>query len=143
MSVPPPLLSCQGLEAGYGASQVLFGIDLAISEGEVATLLGRNGMGRTTTLRALFGGPAARSDVEKAAGSRADTPAVSIRSTVGDPATEWRLPGVFLIDVQRVKISRQTSERRDIRHVYCSSVGDNDLSKSEVLECPPLLLRLT
>ncbi len=46
---------CAAVEAGYGASQVLFGIDLAIRAGEVATLLGRNGMGKTTTLRALFG----------------------------------------------------------------------------------------
>ena len=49
------LLELQGVEAGYGASQVLFGIDLTVREGEVATLLGRNGMGKTTTLRALFG----------------------------------------------------------------------------------------
>jgi branched-chain amino acid transport system ATP-binding protein len=49
------LLELRNLEAGYGASQVLFGVDLVIREGEVATLLGRNGMGKTTTLRALFG----------------------------------------------------------------------------------------
>jgi branched-chain amino acid transport system ATP-binding protein len=49
------LLELRSVEAGYGASQVLFGVDLAIREGEVATLLGRNGMGKTTTLRALFG----------------------------------------------------------------------------------------
>jgi branched-chain amino acid transport system ATP-binding protein len=49
------LLELRDVQAGYGASQVLFGVDLAIREGEVATLLGRNGMGKTTTLRALFG----------------------------------------------------------------------------------------
>lgn len=49
------LLDVRGLEAGYGASQVLFGIDLELREGEVATLLGRNGMGKSTTLRTLFG----------------------------------------------------------------------------------------
>jgi branched-chain amino acid transport system ATP-binding protein len=49
------LLEMRRVEAGYGASQVLFGIDLVVREGEVATLLGRNGMGKTTTLRALFG----------------------------------------------------------------------------------------
>jgi branched-chain amino acid transport system ATP-binding protein len=49
------LLEIEGLEAGYGASQVLFGLDLAVNEGEVATLLGRNGMGKTTTVRAIFG----------------------------------------------------------------------------------------
>ena len=49
------LLEARGLHAGYGANQVLFGIDLVVSEGTVVTLLGRNGMGKTTTLRALFG----------------------------------------------------------------------------------------
>ncbi len=49
-----PLLEVRGLTAGYGASQVLFGIDFAIAPGTVATLLGRNGMGKTTTIRALL-----------------------------------------------------------------------------------------
>jgi branched-chain amino acid transport system ATP-binding protein len=49
------LLRIERLEAGYGASQVLFGVDLEVGEGEVATLLGRNGMGKTTTVRTLFG----------------------------------------------------------------------------------------
>jgi branched-chain amino acid transport system ATP-binding protein len=49
------LLEVAALEAGYGQSQVLFGLDLLIREGEVATLLGRNGMGKTTTVRALLG----------------------------------------------------------------------------------------
>ena len=49
------LLEVSGLEVAYGASQVLFGLNLSIEEGEVATLLGRNGMGKTTTLRAVCG----------------------------------------------------------------------------------------
>jgi len=49
------LLEINGLEVAYGSSQVLFGIDLTMAEGEAATLLGRNGMGKTTTLRALCG----------------------------------------------------------------------------------------
>ena len=49
------LLELERLEAGYGASPVLFGIDLAIEAGEMVTLLGRNGMGKTTTVRALMG----------------------------------------------------------------------------------------
>jgi branched-chain amino acid transport system ATP-binding protein len=44
-----------GLKAGYGAAQVLFGVDLSVAEGEVITLLGRNGMGRSTTIKCLFG----------------------------------------------------------------------------------------
>jgi branched-chain amino acid transport system ATP-binding protein len=57
----PPLLRAAGLEAAYGSSQVLFGIDLELRSGQVATLLGRNGMGKTTTVRALLGLTPARS----------------------------------------------------------------------------------
>jgi branched-chain amino acid transport system ATP-binding protein len=49
------MLEVRGLNASYGDSQVLFGMDFAIGAGEVATLLGRNGMGKTTTIRALMG----------------------------------------------------------------------------------------
>lgn len=49
------LLEVENLQAGYGSSQVLFGMQLAVRSGEVATLLGRNGMGKTTTVRALMG----------------------------------------------------------------------------------------
>ena len=50
-----PLLEIDSLQAAYGDSQVLFDIALTIGEGEVATLLGRNGMGKTTTVRAICG----------------------------------------------------------------------------------------
>ena len=50
-----PLLELRGLEAGYGASQVLFGMDLLVRAGECVALLGRNGMGKTTTVRAIVG----------------------------------------------------------------------------------------
>jgi branched-chain amino acid transport system ATP-binding protein len=49
------MLDVRGLEAAYGDSQVLFGVDLAIGAGEVVTLLGRNGMGKTTTVNAIMG----------------------------------------------------------------------------------------
>jgi branched-chain amino acid transport system ATP-binding protein len=49
------MLEIEGLEAGYGQGRVLFGVDLAIGAGEVVTLLGRNGMGKTTTIAAIMG----------------------------------------------------------------------------------------
>ena len=49
------LLSVRGLTAGYGAAQVLFGIDLEVAAGEVVCLIGRNGMGKTTKVRAIMG----------------------------------------------------------------------------------------
>ena len=49
------LLEVADLQTAYGTSQVLFGLSFAIQAGEVATLLGRNGMGKTTTVRSILG----------------------------------------------------------------------------------------
>jgi branched-chain amino acid transport system ATP-binding protein len=49
------MLQLDRLEAAYGVSQVLFGITLAVEAGQLVTLLGRNGMGKTTTVRAVMG----------------------------------------------------------------------------------------
>jgi branched-chain amino acid transport system ATP-binding protein len=49
------MLKVEGLETAYGVSQVLFGVSLEIAEGEVVTLLGRNGMGKTTTVLSVMG----------------------------------------------------------------------------------------
>ncbi len=53
MSVPA--LEIAGLQAWYGESHILHGVDFFVDQGEVVTLLGRNGAGRTTTLRAIMG----------------------------------------------------------------------------------------
>ena len=50
-----PALEIQGLQAWYGESHVLPGVDMVVQPGEVVTLLGRNGAGRTSTLRAIMG----------------------------------------------------------------------------------------
>jgi branched-chain amino acid transport system ATP-binding protein len=49
------LLTVDGIETCYGRSQVLFGISLEIAAGEMVTLMGRNGMGKTTTVRSIMG----------------------------------------------------------------------------------------
>ncbi len=49
------MLEVRGLEASYGDSQVLFGMSLYVGPGEVVTLVGRNGMGKTTTVRTILG----------------------------------------------------------------------------------------
>jgi branched-chain amino acid transport system ATP-binding protein len=49
------MLEVRDLETSYGRSQVLFGVSFSISRGEIVTLLGRNGMGKTTTVRSLMG----------------------------------------------------------------------------------------
>lgn len=49
------MLETTQLQSGYGASQVLFGVDLSIRSGQVVTVLGRNGMGKTTLLKTILG----------------------------------------------------------------------------------------
>ena len=55
-----PALEIKNLEAWYGESHVLHGVDIVVQPGEVVTLLGRNGAGRTTTMRAIMGLTGAR-----------------------------------------------------------------------------------
>jgi branched-chain amino acid transport system ATP-binding protein len=49
------MLTVDALETAYGVSQVLFGVSFAVAPGQVVTLLGRNGMGKTTTVRSIMG----------------------------------------------------------------------------------------
>ncbi len=49
------MLEVENIETSYGASQVLFGMSLTVRAGEVVTLLGRNGMGKSTTIRSIMG----------------------------------------------------------------------------------------
>ena len=56
-----PLLAVENIETCYGLSQVLFGLSLVIAPGEMVTLMGRNGMGKTTTVRSIMGLTQARS----------------------------------------------------------------------------------
>ena len=64
------LLEVEQLDTAYGSSQVLFGMQLAIGQGEVASLLGRNGMGKTTTVRSLLGLTPARAGSIRFRGER-------------------------------------------------------------------------
>lgn len=64
-------LEIKGLNAWYGESHILHGIDLTVNQGEVVTLLGRNGAGRTTTLRAILGLTGARTGSVRIGGTEA------------------------------------------------------------------------
>jgi branched-chain amino acid transport system ATP-binding protein len=65
------LLKIEGLNAWYGESHILHGVDLTVNEGEVVCLLGRNGAGRTTTMRAIVGLTGARKGSIKINGEEA------------------------------------------------------------------------
>jgi branched-chain amino acid transport system ATP-binding protein len=66
------MLRVRELTAFYGTSQALFGMELAVEAGEVVTLMGRNGMGKTTTVNAVMGLLPARNGVVEFAGHRID-----------------------------------------------------------------------
>ena len=66
------MLEARDLSAGYGRAQILFGLDLAIDKGEVVALLGRNGAGKSTTLKALMGLVESRSGEVRFCGARID-----------------------------------------------------------------------
>ena len=55
MTEPQPVLAIEGLEAGYGGLQVLFGVSLDVRPGEIVALMGSNGAGKTTTMRSITG----------------------------------------------------------------------------------------
>ena len=67
------LLEVEGLETAYGTSQVLFGLSFTVAQGEVATLLGRNGMGKTTAVRSVTGLTPARSGTVRFLGERVES----------------------------------------------------------------------
>ena len=64
-----PFLEVSGLQGWYGESHVLHGVDFDVQEGEVVTLLGRNGAGRTSTLRAIMGLTGSRKGAIRVRGS--------------------------------------------------------------------------
>ena len=59
-----PLLQVQGLNAWYSAAQILFDVSLQVGRGEVVALMGRNGAGKSTTLKALMGMVTRRGSVQ-------------------------------------------------------------------------------
>ena len=64
------LLEIDGIETCYGLSQVLFGLSLKVQSGEMVALMGRNGMGKTTTIRSIMGMTPARAGTIRFAGEK-------------------------------------------------------------------------
>lgn len=63
----PPIIEAEGLDVFYGASQILFGVSVTVERGQTVALLGRNGAGKSTTLKAIAGvAPPARGSVRVA-----------------------------------------------------------------------------
>ncbi|GAA0951270.1 ABC transporter ATP-binding protein [Actinocorallia libanotica] len=86
-----PLLDVRDLTAGYGRKQVLHGIDLRVDEGEIVTLMGHNGAGKTTAIRSVLG----------ALRPRSGTVRVSGRDTARAPVRRAVAAGVAMIPSER------------------------------------------
>jgi branched-chain amino acid transport system ATP-binding protein len=95
-----PFLEIKGLHAWYGESHVLHGVDLHVEEGEVVTLLGRNGAGRTSTMRAVMGLTGARKGSIKVKG----------RETIGLPTHRVARLGIGYCPEERGIFSSLSAE---------------------------------
>ena len=85
--MPEPLLELQSLAGGYGAIDVLFDVDLRIDQGQVVALCGRNGMGKTSTIRAVMGALTLRGGTIRFAG----------QSLIGMPPHQIARLGIGLV----------------------------------------------
>lgn len=95
-----PALEIAGLQAWYGESHILHGLDLTVRRGEVVTLLGRNGAGRTTTLRAIMG----------LTGRRTGSIRIAGRETIGLPTYRIAHCGVGYCPEERAIFSSLSCE---------------------------------
>jgi branched-chain amino acid transport system ATP-binding protein len=96
-----PLLKVRSLEAWYGESHVLHGIDFDVAPGEVVTLLGRNGAGKTTTLKSIMG----------VIGKRAGSVALEGKETIGCSSRAIARLGIGFVPEERGIPSTSRSRR--------------------------------
>lgn len=144
-------LSVEGLEARYGSSQVLFGVDMHVADGETVALIGRNGAGKTTTLHCVMG----------LMGGRSGSVMVGDLQTVGLSAHRIARLGVGLVPQGRriftdltveenLRAGMRTSggplgraRKGDSQHGYAQEgVGPHRWTPAELFEVFPLLERV-
>ena len=122
----PEYLRVNGLNAFYGESHILHGVDLTVNTGELVTLLGRNGAGRTTTLKAILG------LVEKRSGSVM----INGREVIGWRAHRIARLGVGYCPEERGIFSSLSAEENLLLPPVLSSAG---MSLEEIYTMFPLL----
>jgi len=117
-----PYLAIRGLQASYGRAQVLFGISFEVRPGEVLTLLGRNGMGRSTTVKCLFGMLASSGGEIEVGGLR----------TRGLPPHRIARQGLALVPEGRQIFTELTVEENLV--ATARGVGDKSLCRAWTLD---------
>src|ERR1700728_2899155 len=115
MADSAPLLEVEGIETCYGLSQVLFGLSLSIKSGEMVALMGRNGMGKTTTVRSIMGLTAPRTGSVRFSG----------REVRGMPAFRIAQLGIGLVPEGR-QIFPNLNVRENLVAASANRLGAND-----------------
>jgi branched-chain amino acid transport system ATP-binding protein len=126
LAAPAPVLRIRDLNAFYGESHVLHGVDLEVAEGEVVTLLGRNGSGRTSTLRSILG----------LVGRRTGSIEIRGRETVGMAPHRIARLGVGYCPEERGIFASLTAEENLL---LLPKVGDAGMSVREIYAMFPNL----
>ncbi|BDG07900.1 ABC transporter ATP-binding protein [Anaeromyxobacter paludicola] len=126
-AAPREMLRVTGLHAFYGESHILHGVDLVVGEGELVTLLGRNGSGRTTTLKAILG----------LTGRRTGSVVVRGRETVGLPPHRIAHLGVGWCPEERGIFGSLSAEENLL---LPPAVGSGGMTVAEIYEMFPNLL---
>jgi branched-chain amino acid transport system ATP-binding protein len=121
-----PLLETAGLQAWYGESHVLHGVELDVQPGEVVTLLGRNGAGKTTTLKAIMGILSKRTGSVRFMG----------RELIGLPARAIARAGIAFCPEERGIFSSLSVEEN---LMLPPTIRDGGLSRDDVLGIFPNL----
>ncbi len=125
-----PFLEISGLNAWYGESHVLHGVDLRVDEGEVVTLLGRNGAGRTTTMRAIMGLTGARKGSIKIKGTE----------TIGLPTHRIARLGLGYCPEERGIFSSLSTEENLMLPPPLTKGGQGGMSVDQIYAMFPNLL---
>jgi branched-chain amino acid transport system ATP-binding protein len=123
-----PMLEVDGLAAGYGPAQVLFDVSLHVDPGEVVTLLGRNGMGKTTTISTIMGLLPARAGLASFEG----------RPLTGLPSYLVAQAGIGLVPEGRQIFPALTVEENLIA-TSASRFGENPWTLARVYDLFPAL----
>jgi len=126
LAMPDEVLRVSGLHAWYGESHVLHGVDFAVHKGEVVTLLGRNGAGRTSTLKSILG----------LVGRRTGSIMVNGVETIGLPTYKIAHLGIGYCPEERGIFSSLSVEENLLRPPM---VGTGGMSVEEIYEMFPNL----
>ncbi len=127
MAEPTEFLRISNLHAWYGESHILHGVDLTVHQGEVVTLLGRNGAGRTTTIKSILG----------LVGKRSGSISLNGTETIGLPTHEIARLGIGYCPEERGIFASLTCEENLL---LPPAIAGGGMSLDEIYEMFPNLL---